>query len=175
MSSFLLRTVHTGLRSSRAVDARGHGLEIGEQKIVAQAGKICGRVDAVTVRRDRFILEVAYDSDHRVAQANLRQMFAVALLAGIVMARNAGKVDALDGRLGSFLGLVQLGEISEPLVGHLDDRSVLLERLGRIDRLIGDRRKQGALAGQRWANQSNLHDSLLAASPDRAPAVHCVR
>ena len=90
------------------------------------------RVDAPLHVRNVAVLEAADDMHDRVDFADVREEL-VAQPFALARARDqAGDIDELDRRGTTRCGLTMLGELVQPLVRHLDDADVRLDRAKRI-------------------------------------------
>ena len=106
--------------------ALGHR-EIGEEELEVELLQVARRVDAARRMRVGRVLERAHDVEQRVRVAQPREVVGGQLLGADVAlgrGRRRRQVDVGHVGLDDLLGLEDLGEPSEPVVGDLDDADV---------------------------------------------------
>ncbi len=86
-----------------------------------QLGEVFGRVDSISVRRDRPVVEGADNGDEEVNSPDFFEIVLGGDMAVLVGEVEAGQVDAIDGGIGGFFGLVEFGEPVDAGVWDGDD------------------------------------------------------
>ena len=98
--------------------------QVGERELEVELLEVARRVDAPRGMRMRRVLERADDVEQRVGVAQPREVVGRQLLGPDATLGRSGRrrqVDVGDVGLDDLLGLEDLGESVEPLVGDLDD------------------------------------------------------
>ena len=144
--------------------ALGHG-QVGEHELEVELVEVAGRVDAPVRVRVGRVLERAHDVEQRIGVAQPRQVVGRQLLGPDAPLGRGGRGRQVDVRhvgLDDLLGLEDLGEPVEPVVGDLDDPDVERDPAvaAGLGVAAGERVEDGRLARSGKPDDGDLHRRL---------------
>ena len=133
-------------------------LHIGQDQLEVNGLDITRRINRTVYVHNVVVVKAAYDMDNRVYLTDVRQELIAQTLALGRAAHQTGNVHELNDRRGGLLGVVQIGQRLETVVGYGNHAHVGVDGAERIVRAlracVGDGVEQGRFADVRQAHDA---------------------